>query len=279
MPLINVSEGFVHVILMRFNVRTKHPAEVRDAGIRSKKDWLDQRFELFEQICLPTIKGQSSKNFNLHVYFDISTPESYKQRFAKITEGCSFIQTIFCEFFDAEIAAIGIRQRYADDSRFVLTTRLDNDDGLHRDFVSNLQRHVRPVREAINFPRGLVLADGAVYRSEQESNAFISVLEARDTFKTVLQVSHNQLSKHFALRNVDADPMWLQHVHGGNVSNKIRGSRLSTHSIPAGYESIELVNLVRPVGTATAVFENSTVGTIRAIRDVVARAIRSARAK
>ena len=271
--------AFEHVILMRFNVRTKHAAEARDSAIRSERDWLDRRFDLFERICLPTIVGQSAKNFSLHVYFDSQTADKYIDRFKFITVGLPCIVLNTCDFFDAEVASAGVSRRLAGVTRFVLTTRLDNDDGLHCDFVRNVQAEVRQGGEAINFPYGLVLAEGAMYRSKQDSNAFISVLEPRDDLKTVLQVSHNQLSKRFVIRNVTTKPMWLQHVHGGNVSNKIRGKRLPASALPEGFDSIKLNSLIKPIGNPTVAFENATAGTMRAGRDLVAKALRRIRGR
>ena len=269
-------DGVAHFILMRFNVRTKHRAEARDAAIRSQQDWLESRFSLFEQFCWPTLVAQSCKTFELHVYFDSKTSPSYLERFRDITSGHSFVNIHTCDYFDTDLVITEIKSRLSGRESRILTTRLDNDDGLHRDFVGVLQNSLsaKP-REAINFPIGLVVCGKAAYLSRQESNAFISVIEDRTDFGTVLQASHNQIGKLFPIRNAGADAMWLQHVHGGNVSNKTRGRRLTHDALPHGFESVTLSTRIKPIGRTAATIENATAGLLRTGRDLTAKTIRT----
>ena len=260
---------------MRFNVRTKHAAEPRDAAIRARADWLETRLQLFEEFCWPTLCAQTTKEFELHVYFDEKTPTRSLERFRDIVKNSSFVRVILCDFFDAEFARKEVQERLPTGTPWVLTTRLDNDDGLHEDFVSTVQKIINPgVTEAINLPYGLVLTDRAIYSSFQRSNAFISLLEEASSCKTVLQVSHNEIASRFAVREVAMHPMWFQHVHGGNVSNKIRGRRLADRRLPDGFESLHLNRRIKPIGRTQAGFENATLGMIRSGRDMMAKARR-----
>ena len=263
---------------MRFNVRTRHVAEPRDAAIRARADWLKTRLQLFEEFCWPTLRAQTTKSFELHVYFDEDTPTSSLERFRDIVKDASFVRIILCDFFDAEFARREVQERLPSDTPWILTTRLDNDDGLHKDFVSTVQNLIRPgVTEAINLAHGLVLTDRAIYSSVQRSNAFISLLEEASSCKTVLQVSHNEIADRFVIREIAMHPMWFQHVHGGNVSNKIRGRRLADRRLPEGFESLHLDRRIKPIGQARAGFENVTLGVIRSGRDMMAKARRRLR--
>ena len=263
---------------MRFNVRTRHAAEPRDAAIRARADWLETRLQLFEEFCWPTLRAQTTKEFELHVYFDENTPTSSLERFRAIVKDSSFVRVILCDFFDAEFARREVQERLPIDTPWILTTRLDNDDGLHKDFVSTVQNVIRPgVTEAINLTHGLVLTDRAIYSSFQRSNAFISLLEEASSCKTVLQVSHNQIADRFTIREIAMHPMWFQHVHGGNVSNKIRGRRLADCRLPDGFESLHLNTRIKPIGRAQAGFENVTLGMFRSGRDMMAKARRRLR--
>lgn len=269
---------FAHFVLMRFNVRTKHAAEPRDAAIRARADWLETRFQLFEEFCWPTLQAQSSKNFELHVYFDNATPTTFLERFRNIVKDSPFVRIVLCEFFDSDFALREVQERLPFGTPWILTTRLDNDDGLHRDFIKTVQNAVRPgVSEAINFPLGLVLTDRAIYSTSQRSNAFISVFEDVSSCKTVLQVSHNEMVKRFGIREISTYPMWFQHVHGGNVSNKIRGRRLSSSHLPDGFQALHLAERVKPVGQAQAGLENATIGILRSGRDMLSKARRRLR--
>ena len=47
--------------------------------------------------------------------------------------------------------------RIAGETEFVLTTRFDSDDGLHRDFVRWLHDSIdQPTTEFLNFPNGII---------------------------------------------------------------------------------------------------------------------------
>ena len=67
---------FGHVILTRFNVATPG----REAAFRNLPSWLENRFDLFERNCLPTVAGQTSRNFKWLVYFDPATPAAFKAK-------------------------------------------------------------------------------------------------------------------------------------------------------------------------------------------------------
>ena len=168
-----------------------------------------------------------------------------------------------------------VQERLPLGTPWILTTRLDNDDGLHEDFIKTVQNVVRPgASEAINFPLGLVLTDRAIYSSSQRSNAFISVFEDALSCKTVLQISHNEMVKRFAIREISTHPMWFQHVHGGNVSNKIRGQRLPSSHLPDGFEALHLRERIGTIGSAQAGLENATIGILRSGRDMLSKARR-----
>jgi hypothetical protein len=153
---------------------------------------------------------------------------------------------------------------------WVVTTRLDNDDGLHRDFVKKLQGRVRiGTTEAFDFPWGIVLANGVPYLSRQRSNAFISLSEPLIGLKTVTSVRHKEMSRRYQVRTVTNEPSWLQSLHGSNLSNKVRGWRIPRANLPEGLEVGE--PLPPDEKSAAGVFlENATLGAGRHVRDWLA---------
>jgi hypothetical protein len=112
---------------------------------------------------------------------------------------------------------------------WVISSRLDNDDALARDYIESVQTEFRRQdAEFINFTGGLQLSDeGALYYRSDPSNAFLSLIEKR-TDKPLIGVFvdwHDRVSKHAPVRQVSTHPMWLQMVHGRNIGNAIRGIR------------------------------------------------------
>ena len=59
--------------------------------------WMENRFWLFENYCLPSVVNQSNQNFIWCLYFDIETTEKYKQRINKLIEPYTNIRIFFIE--------------------------------------------------------------------------------------------------------------------------------------------------------------------------------------
>jgi hypothetical protein len=66
----------------------------------------------------------------------------------------------------------------------------------------------------------------AAYRHRHLHNAFTNLVEADDElFRTTMTIRHMELPQHVSVIQAEGPPAWLQVVHGGNVSNKVRGRR------------------------------------------------------
>lgn len=63
-----------HIILTRFNVPTKG----READVRARNGWLERRFQLFDQYCLPSVSAQTVRDFRWIIYFDRATPALFR---------------------------------------------------------------------------------------------------------------------------------------------------------------------------------------------------------
>ncbi len=270
---------YLHVILTRFNCRNSRLRNDREIPIRSQPGWLEQRFDLFERYCLPSLLSQSDQNFRWHIYFDAETPAEFLDRAERDVKGHENIAIKLCEIYGSETVSEDLKREFAGKCNWLVTSRFDNDDGLSRYFVEQLHGSVRVgVREALNFPVGIVFQDGRCYLSHQRSNAFLSFSEPFGKVDTVVCTPHNQFSAVAPVRDVSSEAAWVQILHGGNVSNKVRGRRILRRKIPRGFESIpalaELSKDERPWGIA---IENATVGLSRSLRDFALHAYRETR--
>ena len=107
---------------------------------------------------------------------------------------------------------------------YLITSWLDNDDALGREFVASVQNlFAGQSGEFINFLHGYVFdsVHHKLYRRRFRANPFISLIEARKDFKTVWSASHLKAAESGTVRQVKTKPMWLQVVHGQNVRNRI----------------------------------------------------------
>lgn len=256
-----------HIILTRFNL----PSGGRESKIRHSPNWLENRFELFERYCLPSVMQQSSSNFEWFIYFDIDTPEPFQTRAKKYQIQYQQI-TIF---WGKKIPLADIQRQILDrvpaHKSYLLTSRLDNDDALNSDFIRELQADAAQLThkshaQVMNYPNGLILSGGRVYSHRDTSNPFASLLEPVSAdIKTIWQHQHTKLHNFGKIHQLKPQAMWLQVIHNDNVSNRIRGHRVhNTELIKAfpflekqlGHESDLLVSL-----------ENATLTPVRQLKE------------
>lgn len=261
---------FEHVILTRFNVRYVADPTAPSIGVDPR--WLENRFELFERYCLPSIMGQSTQGFTWIVFFDSATPEPYAEKARALAALRPRAHTVFCETLPLDLVKETVRRAVGEPPEWLLSTRLDNDDGLHGDFVANAQRAQSfAADEVLCFPTGVILRDGRTYRRRDPSNAFISLSERFDDFGTVLGIGqHIYAGNAYPMRQLVPDPMWLQVVHTTNISNKVRGWRISPAKVASGFPALSgFTNTDGDQGTASIVAENALLYPLRRMRDFV----------
>ena len=184
-----------------------------------------------------------------------------------------------CELYGSETVKSDLFKELYGRCHWIVTTRLDNDDGIHCDFVARLHRSIEiGRREALNFPQGIVFHGGKPYLSYQRSNAFLSLSEPFEGFETVLCAPHNEMQKYVSVRDVDAAAAWLQVIHDTNVSNKLRGIRIMRRYIPPGFDRIgDLRAGAVEESTWGVALENATFGITRSIRDKLLEVYRDVR--
>jgi hypothetical protein len=158
---------------------------------------------------------------------------------------------------------------------WLLTTRLDNDDGLHEDFAARVQDAQTLQRaEVLNGPVGIILCGDRAYRQRHLSNAFISLSEPFSARKTIFEVQyHIHADKFYPVRQLEPEPMWLQVIHGGNVSNRVRGRRVSLAYAAQGFPALaDRAPAAVAESRASILAENLTADVVRFFYDF-ARAI------
>lgn len=223
-----------HVILTRFNI----PTLGRESVIRASDSWLENRFELFEKFCFPSVSSQSNKNFSWFIYFDQETPQPYYERALEFARKMPQLTLRFGTMADFTLERIqdDVRSKCTE-SDWVVTTRLDNDDALPRNFVERIRNHVRPgQREVLNFTNGYIWKEGTIYDMTHRSNAFASLSEPVDGLKTIFVAPHMQLGSIAPIQQIGGDAGWMQVIHGQNVSNRVRGSRAKTYNIRKDFD-------------------------------------------
>lgn len=221
-----------HFIITRFNLKLwphdKHRRETQT------EEWLNERFRLFETYCLPSLAAQTKKNFIWLVLFDSRTPKRFREKFVEYKR--------ICPQFDAIPIRSEISRDYATVAQYcvseramndrILTTYLDNDDALNKNFVECLQNIAINCKDKtfISFTCGTQYYEkmNITLKLCYRNNHFISLIEDVTDIKNIRTVygygSHFYIDR---LKNCkihyveDTEPMWLETVHRCNVDNDI----------------------------------------------------------
>jgi Putative rhamnosyl transferase len=219
-----------HVLLTRFNL----PSAGAESFIRSREGWLKHRAALFERYCLPSVLAQTSQWFHWIVYFDPESPDWLKCRIREHAEKRTYVP-IFRPAVSRADLIDDISRVTGRAGTHLMTTNLDNDDGLAVNFVSRLQAVTPgPDRMAIYLARGLIKSGTKIYLRLDKRNAFCSVVDGWDSPSTCWADWHTLLGKNMRVLELYDEPGWLQVVHGSNVSNRVRGRLIS----PSGYAGL-----------------------------------------
>ena len=229
----------LHYIITRFNLRL-WPHDKR-GGKTQTAEWLKERFRLFETYCLPSVAAQTQGNFTWIVLFDAETPQQYTERFADYKKICPQFTPIrvqpnyslqFVQLIQKIVSKL--QKESGPSEQFLLTTYLDNDDALRKDFVERLQTIASGIlpNTFVSFVHGLQyytelnIATHIVYKN----NHFVSFFEALSNDSQLPKTVYGHGSHIYIDRYKDChclyeetdDAMWIEVVHACNVDNDVR---------------------------------------------------------
>lgn len=230
---------FEHIVLTSFNL-------AGIGGAKTEEEWTawnEHRFRIFREYCLPSMLQQSAP-FTWCLFFDVTTPEKQLAEIDALKEH-SFVRIYFMrgkvDFFKSHMESI--RQSVPSGISWLITTRVDNDDCLHRDAIASIQSRFKPKDEyLINLSSGYTYntASGIMSHYYYLKSPFMSLVEetGKGKLKGIFFKRHTQWEPGKAapwgrlIRSLFAGdssfsymvsrPGWIQLVHEQNVSNDER---------------------------------------------------------
>lgn len=219
---------FKHFIITRFNLVTQGWENTKSGKTVLTNEWMEQRFDLFETFCLPSVINQSSQNFIWLIYFQKETHTDFKEKIQKITEN---IPNIIIKYISGlEImkdTVINDISKLSNGSKYIITSRLDNDDSIHKDYVSCIQSKFNNqdfcVVDAINGYRLQIKPYPMLISVKQRSNPFVSIIEKNTHIRTVLERMHTDWKKEKIIITLKKF-LWIQIIHENNLKNKFQGA-------------------------------------------------------
>lgn len=224
---------FRHFLLTRFNLREVAgpqagplpPAVIGD-------DWLARRIPLFRDFCLPSVLAQTVKPDQWLIFMDTHTPQRFRDELAALVQGQPWIRLLYVDGMPACMPALRDHiAQHAVDCSHVITSRIDNDDCLHRGFIAAVQQEFRgQQRQAIDFVHGYSLQLAPLVRigrCDQLSNPFISLIERNDAPQTVWAHQHAHWKKTRSPeryhRAGHGQRLWMAVIHAQNKVNLFSG--------------------------------------------------------
>jgi hypothetical protein len=150
-----------HLVLIRYSISLykRNPEQVAML-------WLLHRLRLFRRTVVPTLSHQTCHDFTPVLFCDPQTPADYTQRLKALIEPLGgLIADHSWAFYNRQglLDALDITPANTD---VLMTTRLDNDDVIHEDFIARAQamalEHLKTREDAfmVDFRRGYWLFCG-----------------------------------------------------------------------------------------------------------------------
>jgi hypothetical protein len=226
--------NYNHFIITRFNLKFPEIRGKKNTSpVRIPDDeWLALRTDYFMRYCLPSVLNQTSRNFKWLIYFDISTKRDFIQKFHELEMRHSQLMKI--------ILADGYKSftdRYLKDvldlcdqnCKYVITTRLDNDDIIHKQFIAKVQENFHEQEfMAVNFVKILMLNPEdrrKLHIDYSFSNHFISIIEKINNGQITgcYGKGDREWNRKKEIIQITDKPYCIEIISGTNLLNCFRG--------------------------------------------------------
>ncbi len=236
-----------HFVLTRFNLRLSWLMRGRE-WLGGKKEYLDERFRLFERYCLPSMRKQDS-DFRWLVFFSSQTPEPFKERARLYQSSFSALEPIFvddneplCKSKSIDVVMKEVLCRMDADTSHYIETRIDNDDA----FNVHALKWIRECAERsiaggagekfyVMLPNGNIYIESSSFTQHcrVKWNHFPSMVCRRDVHDHPFAIPHTAINRSGCQVAVLENPnAWLEVVHGSNQLNSIRPSQSPEYLSP-----------------------------------------------
>lgn len=219
---------FKHYLITRFNLKNPDWSTTKNKESLLTEEWMAHRLELFQDFCLPSVLAQQNTNFKWLIFFDISTNDKFKSVIDKMLSKHDLIRHFYIEGmskFNSSI--VDFIEKDAKAADYIISSRLDNDDCIHRQFIDAIQKQFnRQNFMAIDVVKGYSLQISPEFKlgkKEHVFNPFLSLIEAKDNFQTIWKTDHNLWKKEERIIKLKDKRLWLSIIHNKNKVNEFDG--------------------------------------------------------
>lgn len=199
---------------------------------------MEDRIDKFGRYTVPSVSGQTEKDFEWILLLDSRTPRKTIIRLKKMIGRIPY-RMIIAEWtrgrFKERDCVHGWKQEFAaiakTECKYAVMTRLDNDDALALGAVERIQRWVQKSRSGqfvIDMPCGVMwdsVNRQAYLARHAKGSPYITLVEntgRKGGLQTVYWHCHRKVAMHEAIVYTPRDwPGWLMVIHKRNTSNRI----------------------------------------------------------
>lgn len=224
-----MSPLFKHFLITRYNV----PLDgwhLDKSGSSTRDDaWLEHRLQLFKQYCIPTILAQSEKYFTWLIYCNANTPQFYLDTINELLNSMPNVMIQLTSGYHECLADIDEILTNSG-TPYVITSRLDNDDGLGIHYIQTIQQNFIAQNGVI-----LNLLNGHGYNVTRKvatkmynirNNHFSSLIEATKPGGGHISIrgfQHDNPPSDFIIHNLVLSNSWLKVFHERNLKSTTFG--------------------------------------------------------
>ena len=251
----NAEQTIGHYLITRFNVPLrlfrvdKAGAPTRDAA------WMRERLLLFGRYCVPTVATQSFTDFTWLLFLDVLTPDPDVAAIRSMAS--AFARTEIIPVADEYAMVEALQSRLAQDpADMIITTRLDNDDGLGRHYMQVVRQSAGSGdMRLVNILDGLLYNTASHVLTRQRNarrNAFTSLVERNrhdGRLLTVFGFAHHSPPAGIEEVNVKSRYGWIKIIHARNVSSRLKGRPLWRLPADAPYRFDRTYLAINPLNT------------------------------
>lgn len=219
---------FKHYLITRFNLKNKNWDVTKNNESLLTRDWMTHRIQLFSNFCLPSVASQTNTNFQWLLYFDVTTDADFKTELEALLKPYPHFKAFYIDGMEAFHPAI--KSYISEDSKgssHIITSRIDNDDCIHKDYIATIQKQFQSQDfMAIDILKGYSLQvspDIMLGKKEHIFNPFISLIEKNDAPKTVWFSDHNMWKKESRRIEIANQRLWMSIIHKKNKVNEFDG--------------------------------------------------------
>jgi hypothetical protein len=205
-----------HYIITRFNI---------GSPVENELNWLKYRLYLIKNVTYNSILNQSCKNFEWIILVNNNrTSEELNvelNKCGKVLDINNYIEYI----------------QQINHGDIILSTRLDSDDLIHKDFVKIVQDNFYKLQNdnSVHIPYIIDFSCGAVYNCKSSSKLFLryptpflTKVEYGENSELCYSDKHSRMATRYQTIKIELNfPIWMQLIHNGNSSNRFNSKRIS----------------------------------------------------